>query len=111
MTIIHLDRAHNRILHVLSTSGIFGGISLIALWTTILFLLMKKIFSNFIFFGLCYLLHLYHTQYPQCLFFSFFNLSTNVLIISLLSKSSTLKDISNVEENNKERFQKILYQL
>ena len=104
----HLDRAHNRILHVLSTSGIFGGISLIALWTTILFLLMKKIFSSK-FYIFWIMLSSAFISYAVSSMFIFPVSSTYlqiVLIISLLSKSSTLKDISNVEENNEERFTK-----
>ena len=104
----HLDRAHNRILHVLSTSGIFGGISLIALWSTILFLLMKKIFSSK-FYIFWIMLASAFISYAISLMFIFPVSSTYlqfILIISLLSKSSTLKDTPNVVENNEERFTK-----
>ena len=104
----HLDRAHNRILHVLSTSGIFGGVSLIALWSTILFLLMKKIFSSK-FYIFWIMLASAFLSYAISSMFIFPVSSTYlqiVLIISLLSKSSKLKDISNVVENNEDRFTK-----
>lgn len=104
----HLDRAHNRILHILSTSGIFGGISLIALWSTILFLLMKKIFSSK-FYIFWIMLASAFLSYAISSMFIFPVSSTYlqiVLIISLLSKSSKLKDISNVVENNEDRFTK-----
>ena len=104
----HLDRAHNRILHVLSTSGIFGGISLIALWTTILFLLMKKIFSSK-FYIFWIMLASAFISYAISSMFIFPVSSTYlqiVLIISLLSKSSSLNDVSNIVENNEERFTK-----
>ncbi len=104
----HLDRAHNRILHVLSTSGIFGGISLIALWSTIIFLLMKKIFSSK-FYIFWIMVASAFISYAISSMFIFPVSSTYlqiVLIISLLSKSSTLEDISNTVENNEERFTK-----
>ena len=104
----HLDRAHNRILHILSTSGIFGGVSLIALWSTILFLLMKKIFSSK-FYIFWIMLASAFLSYAISSMFIFPVSSTYlqiVLIISLLSKSSKLKDISNVVENNEDRFTK-----
>ena len=97
----HLDRAHNRILHVLSTSGIFGGISLIALWSTILFLLIKKIFSSK-FYIFWIMLASAFISYAISSMFIFPVSSTYlqiVLIISLLSKSSSLNDVSNIVEN------------
>ncbi|MEC8048870.1 MAG: FKBP-type peptidyl-prolyl cis-trans isomerase [Chloroflexota bacterium] len=104
----HLDRAHNRILHVLSTSGIFGGISLIALWSTIIFLLIKKIFSSK-FYIFWIMLASAFISYAISSMFIFPVSSTYlqiVLIISLLSKSSSLNDVSNIVENNEERFTK-----
>ena len=104
----HLDRAHNRILHVLSTSGILGGFSLIALWSTILFLLMKKIFSSK-FYIFWIMLASAFISYAISSMFIFPVSSTYlqiVLIISLLSKSSSLNDVSNIVENNEERFTK-----
>tara|TARA_S200000501_G_scaffold134081_1_gene126876 strand:+ start:791 stop:3598 length:2808 start_codon:yes stop_codon:yes gene_type:complete len=104
----HLDRAHNRILHVLSTSGIFGGISLIALWSTIIFLLMKKIFSSK-FYIFWIMVASAFISYAISSMFIFPVSSTYlqiVLIISLISKSSTLEDVSNTVENNEERFTK-----
>jgi len=104
----HLDRAHNRILHVLSTSGIFGGMSLIALWTTILFLLIKKIFSSK-FYIFWIMLASAFLSYAISAMFIFPVSSTYlqiILIISFLSKSSEVKDVSSVKENNEERFTK-----
>ena len=104
----HLDRAHNRILHVLSTSGIFGGMSLIALWTTILFLLIKKIFSSK-FYIFWIMLASAFLSYAISAMFIFPVSSTYlqiILIISFLSKSSEVKDVSNLKENNEERFTK-----
>ena len=104
----HLDRAHNRILHVLSTSGIFGGISLIALWITIFFLLIKKIHSSK-FYIFWIMLASAFLSYAISVMFIFPVSSTYlqfILIISLLSKSSEVKDVSNIVENNEERFTK-----
>ena len=104
----HLDRAHNRILHVLSTSGIFGGMSLIALWATILFLLIKKIFSSK-FYIFWIMLASAFLSYAISAMFIFPVSSTYlqiILIISFLSKSSEVKDVSSVKENNEERFTK-----
>ena len=104
----HLDRAHNRILHVLSTSGIFGGISLIALWSTILFLLIKKILSSK-FYIFWIMLASAFLSYAISVMFIFPVSSTYlqfILIISLLSKSSKVKDVSNIVENKEERFTK-----
>ena len=104
----HLDRAHNRILHVLSTSGILGGVSLIALWSTILFLLIQKIYSRK-FYIFWIMLTSAFLSYAVSTMFIFPVSSTYlqiILIISLLSKSSEVKDISNVKENSEERFTK-----
>jgi len=38
----HFDRAHNRILHIMATSGIMGLISLALLWSYIGYLILKK---------------------------------------------------------------------
>ncbi len=104
----HLDRAHNRILHILSTSGIFGGISLIALWSTILFILIKKILSNE-FNILWIMLASAFLSYAISVMFIFPVSSTYlqiILIISLLSKSSEVKNVSKIKENNEEKFTK-----
>ncbi len=104
----HLDRAHNRILHILSTSGIFGGISLIALWSTIFFMLIKKIFSSKFNF-LWIMLASAFVSYAVSSMFIFPVSSTYlqiILITSLLSKSSEIKNVSNVRENNEEKFTK-----
>ena len=38
----HFDRAHNRILHIMATSGIIGFISIASLWIYIVYLIIKR---------------------------------------------------------------------
>ena len=104
----HLDRAHNRILHILSTSGIFGGVSLIALWSTILFLLIKKIYSSkfYIFWAMLTSAFLSYAVSTMFIFPVSSTYLQIILLISFLSKSSEVNDVSSVKENNEERFTK-----
>ena len=104
----HLDRAHNRILHTLATTGLFGAVILIALWVSVLAIIVNKIFNkknNFfwIFLGAAFL------SYAASSMFMFSVSSTYlqvILIVSLLSKSSEIKEIKEIKENNEERFTK-----
>ncbi len=104
----HLDRAHNRVLHVLSTTGIFGAFILIALWVSVIALITKKILlkKNNIFW---ILLGSSFLSYIASSMFMFSVSSTYlqvILIVSLLSKSSEITQINNLNENNEERFTK-----
>tara|TARA_B100000073_G_scaffold98390_1_gene78216 strand:+ start:846 stop:3650 length:2805 start_codon:yes stop_codon:yes gene_type:complete len=105
----HLDRAHNRILHVLSTSGILGGLLLIALWSTIFYLIAKKIISSKYYFfwimlGSAFLSYAVSTMFIFPVSSTYLQV---ILIISFLSKSSEIKkDPIQINEKVEERFTK-----
>ncbi len=104
----HLDRAHNRILHVLATTGIFGAFALIVLWISVMIIITKKILikKNNIFW---ILLGSAFLSYMASSMFMFSVSSTYlqvILIISLLSKSSEINKIDTLKEKNDERFTK-----
>ena len=104
----HLDRAHNRVLHTMATTGIFGVITLITLWISIMAIITKKILKRknnifWIFLGSAFL------SYATSSMFMFSVSSTYlqvILIVSLLSKSSEIKELDNLKENNEEKFTK-----
>ncbi|MAJ90290.1 MAG: hypothetical protein CMD08_03345 [Flavobacteriales bacterium] len=104
----HLDRAHNRILHTLATTGIFGAIILIALWVTIMTIITKKIFNkknNFfwILLGSAFLSYITSSMFMFSVSSTYLQV---ILVVSLLSKSSEIKEIKENKENKEERFTK-----
>ena len=104
----HLDRAHNRVLHTMATTGIFGVILLITLWISIMVIIIKKVITRknnifWIFLGSAFL------SYAASSMFMFSVSSTYlqvILIISLLSKSSEINEIDNLKETEEEKFTK-----
>jgi len=104
----HLDRAHNRILHTLATTGIFGALFLITFWITVISIITKKILTkknNFlwIFIGSAFLSYVASSMFMFSVSSTYLQL---ILITSLLSKSSEINKESKTKENNEERFTK-----
>ncbi len=104
----HLDRAHNRILHTLATTGIFGALFLITFWITVISVITKKILTkknNFlwIFIGSAFLSYVASSMFMFSVSSTYLQL---ILIVSLLSRSSEINKESKTKENNEERFTK-----
>ena len=102
----HLDRAHNRFLHILSTTGIFGGIILLFLWIAIFNLIIKKILSKknnifWIFLGSAFLSYVVSSMFMFSVSSTYLQV---ILVISFLSKSSEINIVPNIKENDEEQF-------
>ena len=104
----HLDRAHNRFLHTISTTGIFGGVILITLWVTVLSLIIKKVLSRknnifWILIGSAFISYVISSMFMFSVSSTYLQI---ILIVSFLSRSSEIKENPVVKENNEERFTK-----
>ena len=104
----HLDRAHNRFLHTISTTGIFGGVILITLWVTVLSLIIKKVLSRknnifWILIGSAFISYVISSMFMFSVSSTYLQI---ILIVSFLSKSSEIKENPVAKENNEERFTK-----
>lgn len=102
----HLDRAHNRFLHILSTTGFFGGIILLFLWIAIFNLIIKKILSKknnifWIFLGSAFLSYVVSSMFMFSVSSTYLQV---ILVISFLSKSSEINIVPNIKENDEEQF-------
>ena len=104
----HLDRAHNRFLHTISTTGIFGGVILLTLWASVLTLIIKKVLSRknnifWILMGSAFISYVISSMFMFSVSSTYLQI---ILIVSLLSKSSEIKEKPVINENNEERFTK-----
>ena len=104
----HLDRAHNRFLHTISTTGIFGGVILLTLWVTVLSLIIKKVLSRknnifWILIGSAFISYVISSMFMFSVSSTYLQI---ILIVSFLSRSSEIKENPVVKENNEERFTK-----
>ena len=104
----HLDRAHNRVLHTMATTGIFGVIILITLWISIMVIIIKKILTRknnifWIFLGSAFLSYVASSMFMFSVSSTYLQV---ILILSLLSKSSEINELDNIRENNEEKFTK-----
>ena len=101
----HLDRAHNRILHTMATTGIFGAINLIVLWISIMAIITKKILTRkntifWIFLGSAFLSYVVSSMFMFSVSSTYLQV---ILIISLLSKASEINELDNIKESNEEK--------
>jgi len=104
----HLDRAHNRVLHTMATTGIFGAIILITLWISMMAIITKKILTRknnifWIFLGSAFLSYIASSMFMFSVSSTYLQV---ILIVSLLSKSSEIKELDYLKENNEEKFTK-----